>query len=319
MKSLIKENYPGELTIRQDLWKESPCLKCTETYCCRNLPLAQLRLNNQSDFIKLIQASCYEDVFPVLKKTGEWAFYLERDCSFYQKEEGSCSIHKASHQSQICKSYDAHNCWYIDAFGPSDFNTMIRFDTKTIIRFEKSLNLIKNRFDVEFNWEELCGVAHDNPRDTASHTVTSEPWESLILSFKNSRSDQFLFMPPYERPKKQAHFELLSFRLSFPGIYLAVSDTCWAFMVRTDMNQDKMNLIRNEYYPSLGHKDGAYSFDSVMKEHSPSSGMGDQWVILQRSDLTILKSLTTFDATGGVQKIPSTWELLKSLKAKGTG
>ncbi len=87
-------------------------------------------------------------------------------------------------------------------------------------------------------------------------------------------------------------------------------------MIRTDLNQARLNLIRQEYYPAIEHKDGKYSFDSIIKEYSPFSETGEQWIILQRSDLKILMDLTIFDAAGRVKKIPASSDILNALKSK---
>ncbi len=132
-----KNDFSDNLKIRQDIWNESPCSQCSIIHCCENLPLTPLRLNNQNDFINLILTSSYHGVSTVLKKTGEWTFYLKRDCSYLGKPEGLCTIHKALNQSMICKSYDAHTCWYVEAFNTERFSTMIRFNTEMIIWYEK--------------------------------------------------------------------------------------------------------------------------------------------------------------------------------------
>jgi hypothetical protein len=87
-------------------------------------------------------------------------------------------------------------------------------------------------------------------------------------------------------------------------------------MIRTDLNQARLNLIRQDYYPSIEHKDGKYSFDHVMNKYSPFSETGEQWIILQRSDLKILMDLTIFDVAGRVKKIPLSSDILNALKSK---
>jgi hypothetical protein len=217
----------------------------------------------------------------------------------------------------ICKSYDAHNCWYVNAFNTEKYTTMIRFNTDMIMWLEKRYKLIEKKFDVEIDWDELCEAAFQYRQNTIDiKPALFEPWTASKLSFKKSRSDQFLFFPPYNRPVNRNHFELISFRLSFPGIYLAITDSCWSFMVQTGLNQPQLELIRKEYYPAIGHNDGSYSFNSLKKEKDPFSETGDQWVILQRSDLETLRSLTVFDASGNVLKIPSSSEILKALKSR---
>jgi len=107
----------------------------------------------------------------------------------------------------------------------------------------------------------------------------------------------------------------MSFRLGFPGISLAVSDTTWAYVVKTGQNDAALNLIRGEYFPGLSHKEGACSFESLRKRHNPYSEAGEQWIIVQRKDLPLLKSLTSFDKAGNIKKLPGTSMLLQALRA----
>ena len=310
-----KISSAGDLVIRQEKWHESPCSACPDAPCCGNLPLAPLTLNRQSDFISLILASCYEGIYPALKRSGGWTVYLGRNCSYLDRLEGKCSIHKAPDQSLICKSYNAHGCWYIDAFSREKFSTMIPFNTDMLIWFEKRYNLIGSGFNAEMDWEELCLVAYDYRREARDlNTPGPEPWKGYTLPFKKSKADSFLFFPPYRRPDKLNHFELISFRLGFPGVCLAITDTCWAYMVRTGLNRPRLDMVRDNYYPAIGHRDTLYSFESVMKEHSPFSEAGEQWIILQRSGLELLKAMTVFDSAGRVRRLPGAAEILDILK-----
>jgi len=310
---------PRDLKIKQDLWCDSPCSNCGGTPCCRNLPLAPLKLNSQRDFINLILLSCYNGIYPALKDSGEWTIYLGRSCRFLNDEDGKCSIHADPLQSLVCKSYDAHNCWYTDAFSSDRFTTLIPFNTQMLIWFEKRYDLIKNRFEMDLDWDELCESAFEYRKNLSFFRQDQfEPWNAQKLSFRKSRTEEFLFFPPFKRPAMKGHFELLSFRLGFPGTSLAVSDNCWAFMVNTGLNETLMNMVRDEYYPAIEHHDCANSFEGVRKEYKPYSQSGDQWIILQRNDLELLKSLTQFDSDGRIVKHPSCSELLKALNAGGS-
>ncbi|MBB6479391.1 hypothetical protein [Spirochaeta isovalerica] len=305
---------PGDLIVRQDLWNDSPCSHCDNTPCCSNLPLAPFRLESQSDFIDLLLLSTYSDIFPGLKRSGEWTIYLQRKCRFLQPEDGKCTIHTQPHQSLICKSYDAHNCWYTDAFSPKSYSTMIPFNTSMLIWMEKEYELIKNRFDRIPAWDDLCRDAFEFRKGTIElPTEQSTLLNERKLSFKKSRSDEYLFFQPYQRPENIKHFELMSFRLGFPGVSLAVSDTTWSYIVKTGQNGAFMNLIRDEYYPGLNHKDGCCSFDGIEKRHKPFSEAGDLWVIIERNDLPLLKSLTLYDDAGHIRKLPATGTLLQAL------
>ncbi len=310
-----KTDYSGNLKIRQEHWQDSPCSRCQGTPCCRNLPLAPGRLESQRDFINLTMASVYNGLFPAMKDSGEWTYYLSRSCSFLSSETGMCTIHKELHQSLICKTYDAHSCWYTDAFNSRRYTTMIPFNTERLIWLEKRYDLIRSRFASSPDWETLCrdmqaeGPGFEYPvTGNLSHALQRK------LTFKKSRSSRYLLFPPYKRPGGKNHFELLSFRLGFPGVSLALSDTTWAFLVETEMDPAKLDLVRREYYPAIEHKDGNFSFDSIVREYSPYSETGEQWVLLHREDLPTLTALTEFDASGRIKRLPSCAEILHSLQ-----
>ena len=260
-------------------------------------------------------ASCYHGIFPALKKSGEWTVYLGRSCRYLQSEEGKCSIHTDPRQSLICKSYDAHNCWYIDAFSREKYTAMIPFSTEMLIWYEKRYKLIENRFSTDMDWNELCTDALSLTGTTPEFSMFSaETLGTHSLSFRKSASKQFLFMPPYKRPENINHFELLAFRLGFPGVYLAVAENCWAYLVTTGIKKPALDLLRCEYYPAIEHRDFVFSFSVISKELSPFSETGEQWVILRRSELEMLKSMTVFDRSGNIKRLPGTAELLEALK-----
>lgn len=314
-----KISVPENLVIRQEPWQLSPCSSCTETPCCKNLPLSGLWLERQSDFIALLTSSCHEGFFPALKKSGEWVLYLSRNCGYLDRENGKCLIHKSQSQSLICKSYDAHRCWYIDAFSRDRYSTLIPFTTEMLIWFEKKYSLIENGFSFAPGWQELCESAFDYCKgspfpELRDNTSGGAFFSSHTLSFRKSREEKYLFLPPYKRAEHASHFELIAFRLGFPGVNLAVSDNVWAFVINTSLCKPKMDLVRKEYYPAIGHRDCRYSFESLVKESWPFSETGEQWVIINRQNLELLKSITAFDASGRVKKLPSTSEILYVLK-----
>lgn len=312
-----KDFLSGGLEIRQKPWNETPCSECSKSHCCNNLPLLPLRLESRTDFINLTMASCYHNIFPALKKSGEWTVYLGRECRFLNKTDGKCGIFGSPQQSLICKSYDAHNCWYLDAFAPKRYTTMIPFNTEMMIWYEKRYKLTENRFNVSADWDSLCDAADDfrgGALDLQPRTFVPEA--SYVLPFKKCHSEQYLFFPPYNRPENLNHFELITFRLGFPGLYLAVSDTCWAFMAKTDINRLHMDRFRQEYFPGIGHSDGAYSFEAMSKLQQPFSHSGEQWVVLDISDLELLKGLTVFDSEGRVRRLPTTSEILDSVNTR---
>ncbi len=274
-------------------------------------------MEKQRDFIDLLLLSCFDSIFPALKESGEWIIYLGRKCGHLDEAGAKCSIHMSSEQSLICKAYDASSCWYRGAFNPKRRRTLLPFCTEGLIRLEKRYELIENRFKRAVNWDELCDSAGEYCQNTPeSGGDVCDSAVPLSIPFNKCRDGQFLFFPPYKRPEYRSHFELISFRLGFPGVYLVMTDSVWAFFINATVGYSRLDLIREEYYPTVDYKDGTYSFENIMKEQHPFSGAGERWVALRRSDIDVLTSLTVFDQSGRVRRLPSSADLLDVLSAK---
>ncbi len=299
----------GDFRIKQEGWSESPCSLCNGTPCCRNLPLTSCTLDSRRDFISLLLVSSYRDIYPALKDSGEWIIYLGRNCSFHDPISGKCGIHGAPDQSMVCKSYDAHSCWYIDAFRGDSSRTMIPFTTNMLVWFEKTYSLIDNHFDCGCDWDELCCRAVGREAGPQKQAELPVPPESRMLSFEESRNEEFLFFPPFRRPERRSHLDLLLFRLGFPGVSLAVSDSCWAFLVRDSIDPEALGLIRNEYYPGINPGDGAFSFDSIRREQNPWSSSGEEWLVLERDELYAITALCSFSPDGRITEYPDIREI----------
>jgi len=274
-------------------------------------------MEKQRDFIDLLLLSCFDGVFPAMKESGEWIIYLGRKCGHLDEAGEKCTIHMDSDQSLICRSYDSHSCWYRGAFTPKRRRMLLPFCTEGLIRLEKRYKLIENRFKKAVNWDELCDSAGEYGQNTPeSEGDVCDFAVPLSLPFNNCRGEQFLFFPPYKRPEYRSHFELISFRLGFPGVYLVMTDSVWAFLVKTTVEHSLLDLIREEYYPAVTYKDGRYSSENIMKEQCPFSGAGKGWVVLRRSDIDVLTRLTDFDQSGRVRRLPSSADLLDVLSSK---
>ena len=305
---------PGGLEVRQDPWRESPCSSCARSLCCRYLPLAHLRLESPADFINLALASCYDGLFPALKESGEWTVFLGRACRFLDGAAGTCSIHGSPRQNMVCKTYDARRCWYVRAFSDERRTTLIPFSTEMLLWFERRYGLMERRFDADIDRTELreAARAFDNAASEGETRDFATPG-TPGLSFRKSRAERFLFFPPHGRPEHRNHFELLSFRLGFPGVSLAVADSHWAFLAEVPLRADRLESFRRAHFPTVGHHNGSFSFAGLARDRPPSSSAGDRWAVLGFDDLGILEGLASFDASGKVRRLPSAAEVLAAL------
>ena len=124
---------PQDFIVRQEKWEEAPCFYCTDSICCCLLPLVSFELKNRADFISLAILSCYPHLQLGLKKSFEWTVYYKRNCSFFNESSRKCRIHGLAAQSIVCKTYDAHNCWYREALHTTSGKELILFDLERLL------------------------------------------------------------------------------------------------------------------------------------------------------------------------------------------
>ncbi len=309
-----KLNLPANLSVKQDGWGVSPCSDCDNTPCCKNLPLDILKLQNYSDMVNLQLSSVFRDIYLVLKKSGEWNLYLRRNCLFVDADSGKCLIHAMPNQSLICKSYDAHRCWYKEAF-KAHSSTLIKFTGGMLDDFEHSLTCANGKFDCEsYDFDTLRSTITDDFNKPVSQRRNSKrDYRQYTLSYKKAYDPDFLFLPPYIKPSSINHLELAEFRLGFPGVYLAVADNCWAYLIKTSLDLKRLQIIRKNL-PSVAPQDFSYSFKSFQRNSQPFSEIGEKFVVLRKDNLPLLKSMVKTDAAGRIKRLPTTYEIYFALK-----
>ncbi len=309
-----KLNLPSNLSVKQDVWGVSPCTVCDSTPCCKNLPLDILKLNNYSDMVNLQLSSVFRDIYPVLKKSGEWNLYLRRKCLSVDADSGKCLIHAMPNQSLICKSYDAHRCWYAEAFR-ADSSTLIKFTGEMLDEFEHFLTSDKGKFDCEsYDFVSVKSeIIDDFKKSVSTDSNNKKEYRQYSLSFKKACDPDFLFLPPYIRPSNINHLELAEFRLGFPGVYLAVADNCWAYMIKTSIDTKRLQIIQKSL-PSVTPQDFSYSFKSFQRTYQPFSEIGEKFIVLRKDHLALLKSMVKADAGGRIKRLPTTSEIYSALK-----
>ncbi|MBN2536331.1 MAG: hypothetical protein JXB88_25840 [Spirochaetales bacterium] len=297
--------------IIQEDWEESPCSTCFPSACCSYLPLTFMQLETRTDFLNLALLSCYHHIRLGLKKSGEWTVYFQRDCRFLDTVTSKCRIHGIENQSFICKSYDAHKCWYRPAFQSHQNEELILFDLDRLLLLEKETDFLKTGYiKNSLNWDEIIMRISRLPLETrAAKNDEKTGFPDNVLAFKRNYPERFLFFPPFEKPKRDAHFDLFRFRLGFPGISLAVADNCWATMVHTRINKYLFRRFALKYFPSLKAEHGCFSFFQLNKDKWFYSEIGEKWVIVQLEHIESLKRITRFDSSDNIERLPTTREI----------
>lgn len=302
--------------IIQDSWTDSPCRLCNVSPCCSVVPLAPMKLLNRTDFINLALLSCYDNIRLGLKKSGEWSVYYSQDCRFLSAKTSKCTIHSGKFQSLICKSYDAHKCWYKPAFKNNQNEKIIFFDLSRLLLFEKMTGLLQNGYiKNKLSWEKLIELYSEFPLEPDVRINASKKlfYDNSLL-FKQSTPEHFLFFSPYDRPGKNIHFELITFRLGFYGMNLAIADNNWAYILSTNLNKEHFSRLKQERFPSIKAENGSFSFSMLKKKKWFHSGIGEKWVIAELEHIKPIKSITKFDFFGNVRKFPGAKEVLFLLR-----
>ncbi|MBN1648763.1 MAG: hypothetical protein JW874_12085 [Spirochaetales bacterium] len=308
----------ADLKIRQESWIDSPCSFCQPTPCCRNLPLTSYRIGSRYDFIQLCLLACYRNILICLKKGSEWSVYYSRPCSFLNIQNGKCQIHAQPSQSMICKSYDAHNCWYQEAFRETENETMIQFSLDRLIWLGQEYDFFGYGMSGNpIDWKELCTRIKDvrcTDRSAASES-SSSPLNSPLLRFDSCNPESFLFFPLQHRPERRLQYELFRFRLGFPNMHIAVADNCWAYMLQTQTDPWRLERLRNDLFPALQPEHNPFSFQEINRKTSFSSEIGRAFVIADLHHIDGIEKLSTLNKTDAITRVPSAREIYRLVTA----
>jgi hypothetical protein len=310
-----KINLPPDYTIKQEAWDITPCSSCYGSPCCTYLPLTFLRFETRSDFIKLALLACYPEIGLGRKESGEWTVYYKSPCAFLNPASSACGIHGLAAQSLICKSYDAQTCWYRGAFRDAQNRALIRFDLPRLLWLEKRTRFsrdgsVKTQPSPAAVIKAFAGTSFSGPGYN-----TAARFGAHVLPFHAGGAERFLFFPPYDKPKKALHFELMRFRLGFRGMRLAIADNCWAYLLCTYLDTAAFKRFASAYFPRLAPKHNPFSFFSLHKERLIYSELGEKWVIAEPGHLTALQTHTGFDKGGNIMHIPGSREVLEIIRA----
>lgn len=311
---------PEKMSVKQQAWNDSPCADCFDTPCCGALPLTTIPVQTSYDFFGMLVLSFFPNVQVCLKRSLEWVVFLQQNCRFLQKQSGKCSIHAQADQSLICKSYDAGACWYKQAFGSRQNGKMVHMDTARLLMLYEHLKTNGMGFDeYELDWEQLCAsmekTGFSQTKSLNSRVTIKKP----TLSFSSCRPEQFLVLPPLEKPRHRDHFQLIRFKLGFEGMHLGVCDNQWAFILKGGINTQAFSAFTRSRYPGLKAAHNPCSFTAVNQGRPFYSNLGGRFVILGLNHLALLEAWTQFDPFGNVKALPSAEEALEIVRLAGPG
>lgn len=219
------------------IWIKSLCSKCELTPCCNNIILTSLKADKIDNLKIMLTLISFKNLYLLLKSDGTWYLYLKEECQFFDKKSKKCIIHETDKQSNICKKYKPHTCWYINSFSKSENDLAIHFNYE---RFKLFISLLKS--------------------DSQGNVIKSPNWEEIIAKISifplnNSNTDENetnekikLFFPP-SMPEKIEHLDLIRYRLGFKSIAFIYHKNYAGFMINAEfingLSKEEKSFISN--------------------------------------------------------------------------
>jgi len=198
-------------------WDDSPCFSCPDTPCCRYLPLHSFFIRCREDWRTAENLLAVPGIRLGLKDNGSFLVYLHRSCRFLAKDR-RCRIHGTPEQSYICRDYNPRTCWYKRAFPGTATDLLILLDAPRLARLGPLIGWTGDgMLDRVPDWRIL-------KREALQVPLTDGP------SLFPGEGPPGLLVPP-GKPSKPEHFDLIRFRLGFPGVFLVVGEQNWASLI----------------------------------------------------------------------------------------
>ena len=178
-----------------------------------------------------------------IKEDGVWTVFFTRTCGFLDPQSSKCTIHGTERQPRICRDYSAHTCWYRHAFASTLSLQLIRLNAARLdwilaqVEFDETGEIARvpdwdlmlselsavplgmSAVPVRDQNELGAAVSERVPLTGSEQPPANLPQSTAILAF------------PPGRPAHLSHFDLIRFRLGFPGVSLGVTQNEWYFLV----------------------------------------------------------------------------------------
>ena len=94
-----------------DYSQSNPCFGCPAP-CCRMqlIPCKVPASFYDLDYLRYMLL--FPDTEAIIKQDGSWNLIKWVTCRAFEALSLKCSLHNTPDKPQICRLYDAHNCWY---------------------------------------------------------------------------------------------------------------------------------------------------------------------------------------------------------------
>jgi len=328
----------GALSFEQA--RQSPCLSCETSPCCRYLPVYHFQVTNLVELDYALYLLNFRHIVLGLAASGEWAVYYRQPCRFLDLEGSLCTLHDLPEQPSICRHYNPYSCWYRKVLAGPAHEEFVLLDRARLawvterLLFDDQRNLMGTP-----EWSDIVAAFSAMPVED----VESEPdpqraepspngWRPVDLaagprgpSAAHRWSDLAVSDPctgcaayccstlvfPAAVPGSAAQLDYLRFCLGFSGVELGVDEDGWNLVVHTTCRHadgDRCGIygqptrpIRCSHYDAL-----RCDYKARFREPDPD---GFLRVPLER--FAALAEAFTFDDNGQPTSVPA-FEVLRS-------
>ena len=220
----------------------------------------------------------------------------------------------------ICKSYDAHDCWYTGAFTGTENRELIQFDFSRLLWLGEHYGFFgRGILDGGISRDELISEISFVPYQREKTFLNPPVPEKTLLLFTDCNADEYMFFPLRKHSDRRLQFELFRFRLGFPGMYLAISDNCWCYMLKTRINTEKLSKLRTHHFPAIAPSHNPFGFTEMNKKAAFHSETVSGFAIAELKHLNMLKDFKAKNGKGKIRKTPTAKEALKIINAVNSG
>jgi hypothetical protein len=251
--------------------RQSPCLSCETSPCCRYLPVYHFNVTNLVELDYAIYLLNFRRIVLGLAASGEWAVYYRQPCRFLRLDDGMCSLHDMPEQPSICRHYNPYSCWYRKVLADNTHDEFVLVDRARLAWITERLTFDDQRNLVAApEWAEIVAAFAGMPvedveaEDGAAEDVaeqdraggararangwrpvslTSAPpvsgarrWSEAAVSDPCTGCSAYCcttLVFPAAVPTTAAQLDYMGFCLGFPGVELGVDEDGWSLVVHT--------------------------------------------------------------------------------------
>lgn len=227
-----------------------------------------------------------------LRDDGTFSLFYRGSCRFVSEPTSDghggslCTLFGKPARPQICVDYSANRCWYRPSFGAWG-GLDGREDSTSFLRLTP---------------QRLAALEAMTGFDDSGEIARVPAWEELLAVLRDPRS-----FPLYERrplpglvhrfamgtPRRRRHFDLIRFRLGFPGVFVDGRSREWELLIRPGPESSSTRL--------------------------GSPGLSRGQAVFGLEDLDRVTAASRFDEAGRVRYAPFGWDLARILERPSGG